>query len=87
MQQAEDNAPERAQPPPPSIGHQHACNSATSLTAYRGMLLQFLSYTGEGCDARAAQFFEDGVRLVDVTELFWARNGILSCCASTRRRC
>ncbi|HXX11367.1 MAG TPA: guanine deaminase [Burkholderiales bacterium] len=39
--------------------------SATSLTAYRGMLLHFLADPGEGNDARAAQFFEDGVLVVE----------------------
>ena len=40
-------------------------NSATSPTAYRGMLLHFLADPGDGDDARAAQFFEDGVLLVE----------------------
>ena len=38
---------------------------ATPLTAYRGMLLHFLSDPGEGNDMRAVQFFDDGVLVVE----------------------
>jgi guanine deaminase len=40
-------------------------HSQAPIAAYRGMLLHFLSDPGEGDDARAVQFFDDGLLVVE----------------------